>query len=81
MGFVSDVEGNVTFFKEFVECRGVLGFETPEDDPKDDRCFFVYGGDAVDKDEVDESSNGEEGQYELLLLVIYFTIQSWKQAG
>jgi hypothetical protein len=57
LGYVTDVEGNLDYFKEYVSRSNVLDFEYPiQDDPttmnirlKNDNCYFVFGGDAVDK--------------------------------
>mmetsp|Transcript_6820 Transcript_6820/g.8459 ORF Transcript_6820/g.8459 Transcript_6820/m.8459 type:complete len:122 (+) Transcript_6820:59-424(+) len=57
LGYVTDVEGNLEFFKSFVDRSNVLD---RIDDPNDrndshleislrDGCYFVYGGDSVDK--------------------------------
>ena len=64
LGYVTDVEGNLEYFKEYVARSNVLDFEDDhgdkklEDDTVDphainltirDGCYFVFGGDAVDK--------------------------------
>jgi hypothetical protein len=59
LGYVTDVEGNLEYFKSFVRQSQVL--DLVENDDEDDTtielalrddgddCYFVYGGDAVDK--------------------------------
>lgn len=48
LGYVTDVEGNFDFFKSFVARSNVLFFSSEELVLRDD-CYFVYGGDSVDK--------------------------------
>lgn len=53
LGYVTDVEGNIDYFRAFVRRSNVLDFL--EDDVRSlrlslrDGCFFVFGGDSVDK--------------------------------
>lgn len=56
IGYVTDVEGNLDYFRRYVRASGVLRFD---DDAEtvlrfaDDGCRFVFGGDAVDKGDGD----------------------------
>lgn len=58
LGYVTDVEGNLEYFLKFVEeCRVLKANVSFENDKihslelslVDESCYFVYGGDAVDK--------------------------------
>ena len=54
LGYVTDVEGHLDFFLSFVKRSNVLDVvsNTPlqlELDLRDDDCYFVFGGDSVDK--------------------------------
>eukprot|EP00978_Attheya_sp_CCMP212_P030980 scaffold115742_cov35-Attheya_sp.AAC.1 len=58
LGYVTDVEGNYEYFQKFVARSNVLEFVHKDDDDddgryelrlRDERCWFVYGGDVVDK--------------------------------
>ena len=55
LGYVTDVEGHLDYFEQFVAHSNVLD-KVEESSTKDrldlrlrDGCYFVYGGDAVDK--------------------------------
>ena len=53
LGYVTDVEGHIDFFLSFVERSNVLDVvsNTPKKLELDlrDGCYFVFGGDSVDK--------------------------------
>lgn len=63
LGYVTDVEGNLEYFKKFVQRSTVLDLGTADGDGDSDSdsnikslslhlrdgCYFVYGGDAIDK--------------------------------
>lgn len=54
LGYVTDVEGHLDFFLSFVKRSNVLDVvsNTPlqlELDLRDNHCYFVFGGDSVDK--------------------------------
>ena len=54
LGYVTDVEGNLEYFKKFVRQSNVLRLVAESDlelvlDLYDDSCYFVFGGDSVDK--------------------------------
>jgi hypothetical protein len=61
LGYITDVEGNLDYFLRFVEGSKVLDLLEGNDDCSSsfsstslklslrDHCYFVYGGDAVDK--------------------------------
>ena len=60
VGYLSDVEGNVDYFRRYMKLSHVLEFEAvPNADPSHtidgntlrlkDGCMFVFGGDCFDK--------------------------------
>jgi hypothetical protein len=55
LGYVTDVEGNLDYFLRFVEESKVLDLEEGDTSSASfklslrEHCYFVYGGDAVDK--------------------------------
>ena len=50
IGYVTDVEGNLDYFRQFVELSPVVSYDDDgELQLDDDQCFFVFGGDVVDK--------------------------------
>ena len=57
LGYVTDVEGNYDYFKSYVAQSNVLKLLNENDDTtrglqldlQHENCYFVYGGDAVDK--------------------------------
>jgi Calcineurin-like phosphoesterase len=63
LGYVTDVEGNLDYFVRYVEQSRVLKIQhydqqslrldlcqhQDQDQGQDEDCYFVYGGDAVDK--------------------------------
>lgn len=50
IGYVTDVEGNLEYFREYVQLSPVLEYDASDDlQFVDDSCIFVFGGDVVDK--------------------------------
>lgn len=49
LGYITDVEGNYDFFQSYVKQSNVLEYENEKLKLRDDNCYFVFGGDAVDK--------------------------------
>ena len=51
IGYVTDVEGNLDFFQQYVELSNVLSFSNSTKNKLilKDGCYFVHGGDIVDK--------------------------------
>ena len=51
LGYVTDIEGNIEYFKRYVSHSSVLSYEneTCEKLLLKDGCYFVHGGDVVDK--------------------------------
>lgn len=49
IGYVTDVEGNLDFFRKYVALSGVLKWADDDNLALEEDCYFVFGGDAVDK--------------------------------
>ena len=51
IGYVTDVEGNLDFFNKYVSFSNVLTYSdsTKRQLKLKDDCYFVHGGDIVDK--------------------------------
>ena len=51
IGYVTDVEGNLDFFQQYVELSNVLKYSNSTKNKLilKDGCYFVHGGDIVDK--------------------------------
>ena len=50
VGYVTDVEGNVDYFDEWVKHSGILRYSSADElEFTNDGAYFVFGGDAMDR--------------------------------